>query len=75
MKIRFPKIRIEVPSVVRDLERVARQVGLSRPIEEAAVQSAARELAGGSLLAWQLRTMARICNRAAEIKEAEGARL
>ena len=71
MKIRLPKIRIEVPSIVRDLERVARQIGLSKPIEETAIEAAARELAGGSLLAWQLRMMSRICDRAAEIKDLE----
>ena len=69
MRINWPKIRISVPDFVSDLERLARQLGVSGQIEEQLVEEQARKLAAGSILSWQLKVLSRICLRAAAIKD------
>lgn len=69
LKIRLPKIRIEVPSAIKDAERLIRQLGISSLIEEPAIESAAQELAKSSLPSWQLKALARVATRAAQIKD------
>lgn len=69
--IRLPKIRIEVPSAVKDAERLVRQLGLSAQIEVQAEEQLAQEMAKGNLLSWQLKSLSRIALRAAQIKDAK----
>lgn len=71
MKINWPKIRISVPNFVGDLERLARQLGVSDQIEEQFVEEQAQNLAAGNILSWQLKVLSRICLRAAAIKESK----
>lgn len=71
MKINWPKIRISVPNFVGDLERLARQLGVSDQIEEQFVEEQAQKLAAGNILSWQLKLLSRICLRAAAIKESK----
>ncbi len=71
MKINWPKIRISVPDFVRDLERLARQLGVSDQLEEQLVEEQAQKLAAGNILSWQLKMLSRICLRAAAIKESK----
>ena len=67
LKIKWP--RIAIPDFVRDLEHLARQLGVSQQIEEEFIQEHATKLAGSNLLVWQLKTLSRICQIAAAIKE------
>jgi len=69
MKINWPKIRIDIPSPIKDLERLTRQLGISQGIEESVIEQLAQQLAGGSIPVWQLRDLARVCSRAATLKE------
>ncbi len=71
LRIRLPKIRIEVPSAIKDAERLVRQLGVFTSVEEQVEEQAAQELAKGSLLSWQLRSAGRIFVRAAQIKDAK----
>lgn len=67
-KIRLPKIRIEVPSAIKDAERLIRQLGLTGTIGEQLEEQAAQELAQGSAEAWHLEALSRIAKRAAQVK-------
>jgi hypothetical protein len=71
MKINWPKIRISVPDFVGDLERLARQLGVSGQLEEQIIEEQAQKLAGGNILSWQLRLLSRVCLRAAVIKDSK----
>ena len=68
-KIRLPKLRIG-GGPLQDMERLSRTLGLSALVEEPAIESAAQELAKGSLPSWELKALARVATRAAQIKEA-----
>ena len=66
--MRWPKIRIEIPSPIKDAERLIRQLGLTQQVGEQIDEQAAQELAKGSLKPWELDALGRIAHRAAEIK-------
>lgn len=68
MKLRFPTIRIEIPSPIRDAERLFRQLGLTQQVGDQIEEQAAQELAKGSLKPWELEALGRIAKRAATIK-------
>ena len=71
MKINWPKVRlpkVSVPDPVRDLERLARQLGISQSIAADGIEQVAWELAKSELPAWVLSALARACSRAAAIK-------
>jgi hypothetical protein len=71
MTFKFPKIRIEVPSAIKDAERLIRQLGLTGKVGEQLEEQAAQELARGNSGAWHLEALSRIAKRAAEIKRAK----
>ena len=68
MKLRLPTIRIEIPSPIRDAERLLRQLGITQQISEQVEEQAAQELAKGNLKPWELESLSRIAKRAATIK-------